>query len=145
MTRRYVRRTAEEKADQALSWSRPDEEFFAAGACHVLTAAFLTAYPTAGFAAWVVVPGGERGAHMVALGQDVVFDWMGYTERDVFLREYFEAIRAVFPRWTADFRPGPADPIGWEFCRAAGWRHPSQFWRDPLPRALAYLRQFPAP
>lgn len=146
MPRRVILRTPEEKADQVLSWSRPDEEFFASGACHVLVAAFLITHPAAGFAAWVLSPTtGTRGSHMIALRGDVVFDWLGYGGHSVFLREYEEAMRSAFPDWSADLRPVPGDPIGWDFCRTAGWRHPSQFSQDPLPRALAYVKRFPAP
>ncbi len=74
--RKFVLRTAEEKADQELSWSRPDEDFFAAGACHVLAAAFLSTYPGAGFEAWSLWPkAGHRGGHMVVMRDDLVFDW----------------------------------------------------------------------
>ncbi len=86
---KYILRTVEEKADQNLSWTRPDEEFFAAGACHVLAAAFLAMYPEAEFRAWRFAPrAGYRGSHMVVVREDLVFDWAGYARRDVFLVEY---------------------------------------------------------
>ncbi|MBE1611454.1 hypothetical protein [Actinopolymorpha pittospori] len=30
------RRTPAQRADQRLAWERPDEAFFASGACHIL-------------------------------------------------------------------------------------------------------------
>jgi hypothetical protein len=94
--RTIILRTAEEKADQRLSWSLPDEEFFASGACHVLAAAFLKTYPDAGFEAWSISPrGGQRGSHMVVVRDDLVFDWAGYSRRDDFLADYFGAMQRL--------------------------------------------------
>ena len=144
--RKVILRSAEEKADLELSWSRPDEEFFASGACHVLAAAFLMTYPEAGFQNWGIWPKhGHRGGHVVVVREDLVFDWAGYCHRAVFLAEYFEALRAVFPTWDADFLPIDRDPIGWDFCQTTNARHPSRFRHDPLPRALAFVRRFPPP
>jgi len=141
-----ILRTPEEKADLDLAWGRPDEEFFASGACHVLAAAFLTAHPGAGFSGWSVWPGeGQRGAHVVAMRGDLVFDWAGYNERETFLADYVQAMRALVPGWDARLRPISMDPISWDFCRATGSRHPSQFRYDPLPRARAFLTRFPPP
>ncbi|HEX3588635.1 MAG TPA: hypothetical protein VHV74_03310 [Pseudonocardiaceae bacterium] len=43
-----VARTPLERADQLASWQRPDQAFFAAGACHILAFAFLEAFPGLG-------------------------------------------------------------------------------------------------
>jgi hypothetical protein len=139
-------RSPEEKADLNLSWSRPDEEFFASGACHVLAAAFLTTYPSAGFSAWSLRPMiGARGSHVVALRGALVFDWAGYSYREVFVTEHVQAMRVYIPGWDAELLPMAMDPIGWEFCNTTNSRHPSQFPHDPLPRALEFVRRFPAP
>jgi hypothetical protein len=144
--RRITLRTPEQRADQDLSWSRPDEQFFASGACHVLAAAFLMTYPRAGFSAWtLVVDQGQRVAHVVAAREAEVFDVWGYTPRAQFLTEYTAAMRVWFPDWRADFQPLDADPMGWDFCRARDHRHPTQFRHDPLERAVAFLRRFPPP
>jgi hypothetical protein len=139
-------RTPEQRADQAQSWARPDEQFFASGACHVLTAAFLRAYPDAGFSAWgLVAEHSQQTVHVVAAREDAVFDVWGYTPRAEFLEEYTAAMRVRFPDWSAEFQPINVDPIGWEFCRARDHRHPTQFSQDPLARALAFVGRFPAP
>lgn len=144
--RRIILRTAEEKADLVGSWARPDEDFFASGACHVLAAAFLRRHPAAGFRAWGIWPrDGGRGMHVVAAREDLVFDWVGYTPRARFLEEYFAAYRARFPGWSADVEVVEADALSWDFCRATRSRHPSQFLHDPLPRALAYVDRFATP
>jgi hypothetical protein len=142
--RRIILRTPEEKADLSWCWSRPDDEFFASGACHVLAAAFLEMYPAAGFRAWRLVPiVGHRGGHMVAASDELVFDWAGYQPREAFVRDYFAAMRSIFPDWDARFEPVESDPIGWGFCRSNNHRHPTQFLHDPLPRARAFSLRFP--
>ena len=144
--RKIILRSPEEKADLKLSWLRPDEEFFASGACHVLAAAFLEVYPSAGFSPWSVRPtDGGRGAHVIVMRGDLVFDWAGYSHRDTFLSEYVEAIRVLIPNWNAELLPIAVNPISWEFCVATSSRHPSQFPHDPLPRAMAFVRRFPHP
>ena len=146
MTRRIILRTPEEKADLASSWSRPDVEFFACGACHVLAAAFLLEYPEAGFHPWRIAPSaGHRGGHVVVVHGDLVFDWAGYERRDAFLADYFGSMRSIFPDWDARFVPAESDPIGWDFCGLHNHRHPSQFPHDPLPRARAFASKFPPP
>lgn len=145
--RRIVLRTSEEKADADLSWSRPDEEFFASGACHVLAAMFLSMYPRAGFRACGVSPRAphRRGEHVVVARDDLVFDWAGYSPRETFVAEYSEAMRTIFPDWAGDFTPINVDVIGWDFCMARNHRHPSQFRHDPLSRAEAFVRRFAPP
>jgi hypothetical protein len=144
VTRRMILRTPEEKADLDLCWSRPDVEFLASGACHVLAAAFLIEYPEAAFQPWRIEPiAGHRGGHMVVVRDDLVFDWAGYERRDVFLVDYFDSMRSMFPDWDARFVRVELDPIGWEFCEAHKHRHPTQFLHDPLPRARAFASKFP--
>ena len=137
-------RTPAEKSDLAWAWSRSDEAFFAAGACHVLAAAFLLTYPNEGFRPWRLVPStGQRGGHLVVMRDELVFDCAGYATRTPFLAEYFTAMRRLVADWDAHFVPLELDPIGWEFCGSNQHRHPSQFLHDPLPRALALARRFP--
>lgn len=144
MTRTIILRTPEQKADLGWNWARPDYEFFAAGACHVLAAAFLLEYPEARFQAWRVEPDvGQRGAHVVVASDEWVFDWAGYEKRNAFVSGYCGALRALFPSWQARFVKLELDPIGWDCCRRHQHRHPSQFLHDPMPRARAYVRRFP--
>lgn len=144
--RKIVLRTPEEKADLALSWSRPDEEFFASGACHVLAAALLRTFPKSGFEARRIRPTlGQRAGHVVVAREDVVFDCRGYTCRKAFFGEYRDAVRRLILDWDAEFVPLDLDPIGWDYCRATRSRHPSQFFQDPMPRALAYMSRFAPP
>ena len=142
---RISARTPKQKADLAGSWARPDEDFFAAGACHILAGAFLETYPHAGFHALMLQPvEGFRGGHVVVANGSRVFDCRGWHEREDFLLLYTENCRALYPGWSCTLTVIP-DPLGWDFCRAHTHRHPSQFFRDPLPRAKAFLRTYPAP
>jgi hypothetical protein len=144
VTRRIILRTPAEKADLDSCWSRPDVEFFASGACHVLAAAFLIEYPEAGFQPWRIIPGaGHRGGHMVVMCDDLVFDWAGYERCAIFLVDYFAGMRSIFPDWHARFESVDSDPIGWEFCHRHHHRHPSQFRGDALARARVFARKLP--
>lgn len=146
MTRTIILRTTEEKGDLERCWSCPDHEFFASGACHVLAAAFLIEYPRAGFEAWQVVPRtSSRGGHVVVMQGGLVCDWAGYEARELFLTDYFAAMRCLIPDWDANFVRLESDPIGWEFCARHHHRHPTQFLSDPLPRARAFARNLPPP
>ena len=64
-------RTAAEKADQQASWLRPDQEFFSAGACHILAGVFLESHPASEFSSYLLQPArGFRGGHVVVVGDD---------------------------------------------------------------------------
>ncbi len=127
------------------SWRRPDSAFFAAGACHVLAAAFIEEYPREGFAAYVIRPErGYRGSHVFTAKGDVAFDWKGYRPRSQLEREYLDTLRSFFGEWRGSV-VRVEDPISWEFCRVHRHRHPSQFFSCPLGRARQFVRRFPAP
>src|SRR5471032_3305755 len=79
-------RTEEQKHDLTRSWHRSDRPFFAAGACHVLAAAFLEVYPNAGFHPFLILPGpGLRGSHVFVSDGETVFDYHGFSGHDRFL------------------------------------------------------------
>jgi hypothetical protein len=134
------KRTPEEKADQMLAWNRPDQAFFAAGACHVLAWTAKGMYGQLGFA-----PVGMRkvdgpwASHVVLASDRWAFDHDGWTPRS----ELMEATAAH----------EPATPWEWvelpesieEFCAEHNSRLPSGFAYDPVPRALEYIRRHPKP
>jgi hypothetical protein len=139
---RIVSRTPEEKADLDASWARPDEEFFASGACHILAGAFLEARGNLGFHALMIQPAAAfGGVHVVIASNRAIFDCRGWSPRDQFLQSYAEAMSQLLPGWSCTLTP-VADPIGWDFCRAYSHRHPSQFKHDPMARARAFLGGF---
>lgn len=140
-----ISRTAEQKADLGGSWSRPDEEFFTAGACHILAGVFLETYPNNRFQAWMIRPSpGFRGGHVVVSDGSWIFDGRGWYSKEDYLRRYAESCQAIYPGWT--YRLENVDEVlGWDFCRAYHHRHPSQFFADPILRAKTFLRQFSPP
>jgi hypothetical protein len=133
------------------AWNRPDEVFFSSSACHVLASAFLARYPNEGFLPLFIRSkagfrkAGFGGGHIVAVEGEWLFDAGGNQSRPEFIDRYFAHFRSLFPGWDADLIELKGDPAGWEFCKAHNHRHPSQFFRDPTPRANRYLEQFVGP
>jgi hypothetical protein len=137
-------RTPAEKADLEGSWRRSDEDFFGAGACHVLASVFLDLHPSSGYRTLLIVPSvGHRGRHVVVASTELVFDFNGYTPRSFYFAELLRLHREREPDWTASLVEVEleVDPAGWEFCLKYAHRHPTQFFRDPLPRARAFIRR----
>lgn len=138
------RRTPKERANQLLSWKRPDPAFFAAGACHILAEAFLRVYPDSGN-----VRVGLRDTpssvvnHMLVANEHWVFDFNGYTRVDEFTAAMEHANRERLAGWRCVLYPliGAFDDI----CRREHHRLPGDFAHDPWMRADAYLRHFGPP
>lgn len=136
-------RTPEQKADLAGSWARSDEDFFAAGACHILAGIFLLTYPERGFSTVMIRPAeGFHGNHVIVANGSRVYDCRGWNDREDFLRRYTAACGEIYRGWSCTLEE-IADPLSWDFCTTHNHRHASQFFRDPLPRAKAFLMQFP--
>ena len=133
-------RTEAQKRDLEWAWRRGDRAFFQAGACHILTDAFLRRFPTAGFRPLMIQPvEGFRGGHIVAASPTRIFDWHGFSDRERYLAHHFRKLRQFFPGWDAtvfeldDFMT-PA------FFQKFNHRAPDQYFRDPRPRADAFVR-----
>ena len=132
-------RTDRQKLDLEGSWNRGDRAFFQAGACHVLADAFLRHFPEAGFRPLMIYPDeGFRGSHVLAASPATVFDWHGFSSREQYLTHYFRKLRRFFPGWNAtlieldDFMT-PA------FFLKFNHRAPGQYYRNPTPRAEAFV------
>jgi len=139
-------RTEEAKKNLARSWQRLDRPFFAAGACHVLAAAFLKTYPKAGFHAFLILPETNlRGSHVAVTNGLVVFDYHGYVRHDAYLAHYFSKIRRFYPGWQGKILRLEESPTAKSFCQKYQHRLPDQYWKDPQPRAVSYLNRFPPP
>jgi hypothetical protein len=139
-------RTPKQKADLLRSWHRPDRPFFATGACHILAAAFLKAYPDAGFCSYLVIPEvGMRGNHVFVANRKMVFDYHGFCDHDEFIAHYFRKIRRFLPDWEGKIIRLEMSPTSEAFCDQHGHRLPSQYPHDPFPRASAYLKRFSTP
>jgi hypothetical protein len=139
-------RTPAEKADLEGSWLRADQDFFGAGACHVLASVFLRERAGSGYRALLIVPSpGHCGGHVVAASTELVFDFNGFTPRSFYFAELERLHREREPAWAATLLELDLNPAGWDFCRKYAHRHPSEFFRDPLPRARAFIRRFTEP
>jgi hypothetical protein len=137
------------KSDQDKRWALPDRIFFACGACHILAHAFLEKWGDVETKVlWIKPAPGFTGNHIVIDGGDWIFDYHGYSIREVFLSHTFRKARRWWPGWDATLVPLPRHILMSEArSRAEGlWlREPRQFLHDPLPRARSYLSGFPSP
>jgi hypothetical protein len=137
------------KSDQEMRWALPDRVFFACGACHILAHAFLERWGDPKTKVlWIKQTPGFTGNHIVIDGGDWVFDYHGYSVREIFLSHTFRKARRWWPGWDATLVPIPDDILISEArSRAEGlWlREPEQFLHDALPRARSYLSRFPSP
>ena len=131
-------RSAAEKADLEASWLRPDQDFFSAGACHILAGAFLEAHPGSEFASYLLQPArGFRGGHVLVIGDELTFDWLGYQPRGDRLTRFEQERRTAMPGWHGSMVP-IADPLSWTFCRQFHHRHPTQYPYDVMERARRF-------
>lgn len=138
------------KRDPIRRWNLPDRVFFACGACHILTYAFLQKYPGLGFGAlWIKPNAGFTGNHIVAVHGDIVFDYHGYSSWSRLQQHMWAKANRWWLGWSADVVPLPADVlISGEKSKSYDglWlREPEQFLHDALPRANEFLGRFPDP
>lgn len=125
------------------SWNRPERQFFAAGACHILAHVFLEKYPEMGFVPVLIRPKEQmRGSHVFVTDGDYVFDWHGYSHWELFRSHYFNKMQKLFPGWDADLIEIKTSLIEDAFCDKYCHRKPENFFMNPIPRAKAYLERF---
>lgn len=136
-------RTAEQKSDLKGSFNRPDRPFFAAGACHILAQAFLDVVATDDWVASLIAPReGFRGTHVYVSNGIYTFDYHGFTASDRYQEHCFTKMNRLFPGWMADVLELHVSPVSEEFCSQYNLRMPEQFYADPRPRAIAFVRRF---
>ena len=139
-------RTAEQKDNLRASFLRPDRPFFAAGACHILAQAFLDSVDSNDWKASLILPHqGFRGTHVFAGNDRYVFDYHGFTLIDRYHNHYFKKMSQRFSGWKADILQLDVSPISTEFCTRYHHQLPGQFYKDPMPRAIAFVRKFNVP
>ncbi|MCA2217152.1 hypothetical protein [Jidongwangia harbinensis] len=133
------RRTAVERSDQRVSWERPDQAFFAAGACHVLAWACRDAYADRPVElAALVFEGRWQPFHVYASWEGWAFDHSGWNPESHLIEINADFERRMVQRVSVG--------VGLdEFCETYHHRRPDQFWRDPRPRARAYLSRSTPP
>jgi hypothetical protein len=138
------------KSNPEKRWALTERVFFACGACHILTYAFLERYPDSGFVPiWIRPAKGFTGNHIVAVRDDMAFDYHGYSRWSVLLDHTRRKANRWWSGWSADLIPLPPEVLVSEI-RSRHYdrlrlREPTQFLFDALPRARAYLDRFPPP
>jgi hypothetical protein len=134
------RRTPAEMADQALSWARPDRDFFAAGACHILAWTILDARPGSGLRPVGLRRAGEpHPFHVIAEDGAMAFDYAGWTARAELMAVIGEAVAAERPGTAVEELVLPRELEA--FCARHRHRLPDQFAGDVWARARSYLRR----
>lgn len=133
------RRTPRERASQQVSWQRSDQAFFASGACHILAWSCRDAHPQQpiGVAA-MRFPAESCAFHVYATWAGWAFDHSGWNPEPELL-----AVNSAF-----EGRPVERIEVGLDlasFCAAHDSRMPHQYWRDPWPRARAYVAGYVPP
>ena len=138
------------KSNPQARWSLTDRVFFACGACHILAYAFMERHEIEGAKAIWIKPHKEyAGNHIfVDLGENV-FDYHGYSKRELFLEHIFKRARQYWTGWSADLVELPKDVLISEkkskSYEGLWLREPKQFLHDALPRAHVFLDRFPDP
>lgn len=145
-----VRTKGYSKQDPEMRWALPDRVFFACGACHILTYAFLERYRTPETTAlWLKPDPGFTGNHIVVATDSWVFDYHGYSMRQRFLDHTKQKANRWWPGWNATLIELPRDVLISEAKSRTYdglWlREPGQFLHDALPRAQAFLDRHPGP
>ncbi|WP_035658588.1 hypothetical protein [Bradyrhizobium sp. STM 3809] len=132
------------KHDPVRRWHRPDRQFFANGACHILAYAFLERHPDLGFRArWIKPAKGQVGNHIYVTDQHNAFDYHGLTTESALLALMFRRARRFFPGWQASLVDLPIDVLISESrsreIDGLWLREPHQFLHNALPRARRFL------
>lgn len=133
------RRTPLERADQYLSWSRDDQAFFAAGACHILAYAFLETRARDFHLVGLWPQGAYDPSHVYASNCIWAFDQCGWTPEP----ELLAVSRAAEPH--AEYQPRPILMGLDEFCARHWHRTRVEFAYDPRLRAHEYIARFVDP
>jgi hypothetical protein len=137
------------KTDLAKRWLLPDRVFFACGACQVLAYVFLKKHPVLKAQIfWIKPNAGHTGNHIFVLFNNIIFDYHGYSNKDVYLFHYWKRAKQRFPDWEASLveidmealiTEGPSKKYDGLWVRT-----PYQFYKNALPRAETFLMRFPS-
>jgi hypothetical protein len=137
-------RTSEERQDSFKSWSRNDQAFFAAGACHILAELFVQLHQHEGFKMVYIKPSGSHlGSHVYASNGNWAFDHNGWTLESELLEATEKAYSLKYPGWKYTkhiIEPG-VDALE-KFCKVNNHRLPWQFPYLPWERSYKYIKQF---
>jgi hypothetical protein len=136
-----------DKFDSHKRWALSERVFFACGACHILSYAFLDRHASSGCRAmWIRPHEGFSGNHIFVTDGRYVFDYHGYSEHDFYLQHTFKRAKHYYPGWDAALVELPKDVLVSEQKSRTYdglWlREPGQFLYDALPRAYKFLDRF---
>ena len=138
-------RTPEQRHDMFASWSRSDQAFFAAGACHILADLFVQLHAHEGFHMVYIKPDkGFTGNHVYATDGNWAFDHNGWTKESDLLAITKEAYEQRYSGW--GYTKHVIEPAIYaleNFCKANNHRLPWQFAYLPWERTYKYIKQFP--
>ena len=137
-------RTPEQRRDNFKSWNRPDQAFFAAGACHILAEMFTLQHQHEGFKMIFIKPGaGFPGNHVYAANDTWAFDHNGWTKEHDLLAATTAAYTKRYPGWTYTRHViEPSLTALEDFCKANNHLLPWQYAYLPWERAYTYIQQF---
>ena len=132
------------KTDPQRRWHLPDRIFFGYGACHILAGVFLKEAPLAGFHAERIIPAeGFAGNHVFVTDGVMAFDFRGYSCRDSLMRHHIAGwTRLSRPGWRCSLEIVAFDLLHTPALNARRMLGPDQYFRDPQPRAHAFLKRF---
>ena len=140
-------RTPEERADRFLSWQRPDRNFFASGACHILAYLFIEIHSGEKKYQLIYIKPAEGypGNHVYVSDGTWAFDFNGWTLEEELLRVTEEEYSKAYPGWKYERRILAYDLYTLEdFCKENYHRMPYQYAYLPWERAYNYIKQFPS-
>lgn len=135
-------RTQEERNDVFKSWSRPDKNFFASGACHILAQLFISLHPELKPQMVHIKPKkGYIGDHVYVKCGDWAFDFNGWTKESELLEVNKISYRAKYPGWSCSTYVIKSNFSEW--CHKTNHRTPEFFPELPWKRAYDYIQIFP--
>jgi hypothetical protein len=127
-------------------WERPDDDFFRAGACHILAHVFLETYPDAGFRPFLICPVDYgSGFHVFVARETIAFDYQGYSSRSALIHEFEERQMRKTSGWQYELIELPMPVVTTSFCERYQHRNFTEYYADPRPRAQRYVARFPQP
>jgi hypothetical protein len=137
----HFQRTPLEKSDPFVSWARSDQDFFAAGACHILAFMFIHLHPNEGFKMVHIRPKKDySGNHVYATNGEWAFDHNGWTLESELLDVTKKEYRKKYPKW--DFDKVIVEKDFETYCIENNHRTPSYFAFLPWERAYNYIKKF---
>jgi hypothetical protein len=133
-------RTQAERDDPVVVWRRPNREFFASGACHILAYALVNRMWFAGYRLIYLRPTGDfPGQHVYATNGEWALDAAGWTLEAELLAVTKAEYSAAHPGW--DYVLEQIDVGIEDFCERNGHRLPEDFAKRPWKRAHVYLTE----